>query len=179
MVFLDLPDNVLLPCDLSVALGVVTINCNMEEVMVRKTSSELVDNSIPVDDYMEEPLTYDHLPENTQRLVKLYPHVVKNSLLDCQAFQGIEYKELDIDPNVKPVYHSVVRHTPLHLKKSSRDYIKKLLAIIRPQWPFLSSSRAMKLLPGRAGYFIALNLKYGYFQVTLPEESRKYTTFLT
>ena len=106
--FLDLPDNVLLPCDLSVALGVVTINCNMEEVMVRKTSSELVDNSIPVDDYMEEPLTYDHLPENTQRLVKLYPHVVKNSLLDYQAFQGIEYKELDIEPKAKPVYQSVV-----------------------------------------------------------------------
>ena len=50
----------------------------MEEVMVRKTSSELVDNSIPVNDYMEEPLTYDHLPDNT--LVKLYPHVAFDEL---------------------------------------------------------------------------------------------------
>ena len=131
----------------------------------------------------------------------------------------MEYKELDIDSSIKPVYHSVVRNTPLHLKESSRNYNKKLLAmdiigvqteptewnsigfftskrgsskcrfvidytslnesIIRPQWPFLSSNRAMKLLPGRAGYFIALDLKNGYFQVTLPEASRKYTTFLT
>ena len=127
LVFLDLPDDVLLPCDLSVSLGIVTINYNMHDVAVRKTSSDLEDNSVPVDDYSEEPLNYDHLPENTSRLVKLYPHVVKNSLMDCQAFKCLEYKELDINPNVKPVYHSVVRHTPLHLKDSSRNYLKNLL----------------------------------------------------
>ena len=107
--------------------------------------------------------------------------------------------EIDMKNNAIPVYKDNIHLTPAHLQESAMSYIKKLLPkvkatkkgstkprfvvdyvnlnkeVIRPHWPFTSSEHTRKILPPKAGYFISLDLKHGYFQCELPPASRDLT----
>ena len=112
--------------------------------MTGESEEELEGAKIKDKNDKKPKIQVDHLSDHMKKLVEKYPETVKDDLYGSRAFQNMPYQEIELDEEIKPVSHSYVKTTPIHLRETSKGFLKNLQdqGIISPQpdWtPWCSS----------------------------------------
>ena len=125
LIFAKTNTPLLIPYSLARELGLMARLCESEEARLNAVRNVFADSDeseeelegaeiIDKNDKIIEPQV-DHLSDEMKELVEKYPQTLKDDLYGSCAFQNIPYQEIELDPEVKPVSHSYVKNTPIHL----------------------------------------------------------------